>query len=119
MSLFSRREALDESLKLRFVLPVVLENAFTIFIGLAVSQVVSTISGSALAAIGMATSVVAVPTGFLGMIGTGAGILVSRHVGAREYKEAAEATEQATLLSVVVTTVVMTACLLGRNPCCA
>lgn len=116
MLMFSRREALDESLKLRFVLPVILETAFTIFIGLAVSQVVSTISGSALAAIGMATSVVAVPTGFLGMIGTGAGILVSRHVGAKEYKEAAEATEQATLLSVVVTTVVMAACLFGAEP---
>ena len=116
MLLFTRRKALDESLSFRFVLPVVLENAFTIFIGLAVSQVVSTISASALAAIGMATSLVAVPTGFLGMIGTGAGIMVARHVGAGEYKEAAEATEQATLLSMVVTTLVMIACLVGAEP---
>ena len=43
----------DESLSFRFTLPVVAENVLTIFIGLLFSRIISSISASALAAIGM------------------------------------------------------------------
>ena len=47
-----RLGALAHSPTLRFTLPVMLENTLTIFIGLVFSRIISTISGSALAAIG-------------------------------------------------------------------
>ena len=48
-----RGEVLDESLSLHFMLPIIGENVFTIGIGLVFSGLISSISGSALAAIGL------------------------------------------------------------------
>ena len=80
----SRRTVLDTSLSLRFMLPVIAENVFTIGIGLVFSRFISTISGSALAAIGLANNVQAVLHGLFGIMITGTAVLVARHVGASD-----------------------------------
>lgn len=77
-----RLGALVHSPTLRFTLPVMLENTLTIFIGLVFSRIISTISGSALAAIGMANTVMAVIFSLFSMVTTGAAVLVSRQIGA-------------------------------------
>lgn len=101
-----RGEVLDESLSLHFMLPIIGENVFNIIIGLIYSRFISTISGSALAAIGLANNVQSVLFGFFGIFVTGAAVLVARHVGAGNGKDAAETVEQAILLTLAVTAAV-------------
>ncbi len=110
-----RGEVLDESLSLRFMLPVIGENVFTILIGLVFSRFISTISTSALAAIGLANNVQAVLYGLFGMVVTGAAVLVARHVGAGSGKEAADTVEQTVFLTLVSTVAVALACILGAD----
>ena len=98
-----RGEVMDESLSLHFMLPIIGENVFNIAIGLVYSRFISTISGSALAAIGLANNVQAVLFGFFGIFITGTAVLVARHVGAGNGKEAAETVEQSVFLTLVVT----------------
>ena len=64
----------DESLSFRFTLPVVAENVLTIFIGLLFSRIISTISASALAAIGMSNTVMAVVSALFSVVTTGAAV---------------------------------------------
>ena len=94
-----RLGALAHSPTLRFTLPVMLENTLTIFIGLVFSRIISTISGSALAAIGMANTVMAVIFSLFSMVTTGAAVLVSRQIGAGEGAAAADTIEQGGFLS--------------------
>ncbi len=108
-------EAMDESLSLRFMLPVIGENVFTIVIGLVFSRFISTISGSALAAIGLANNVMAVVFALFSMVTTGAAVLVARHVGAGNGKDAADTIEQATFLTLVTTMAVMLLTILSAD----
>lgn len=110
-----RSEVLDESLSLHFMLPVIGENVFTIGIGLLISRIVSTISGSALAAIGLANNVMAVVFALFSMVTTGAAVLVARHIGAGNSKEAAETIEQTTLLTLVTTVTITLACIVSAG----
>ncbi len=96
-----RLRALDENLSLRFVVPVIMENCLTIFIGMAISMVISGISASALAAIGMANTIVTVISALFSVITSSVSILVSRQVGAGENSDAADSIEQSTFLSLV------------------
>lgn len=99
MSRLPRLRALDENLSLRFVVPVILENCLTIFIGMAVSMVISGISPSALAAIGMANTIVTVIVAFFSVITSSVSILVARQVGAGENEDAADSIEQSTFIA--------------------
>ena len=107
---------LDESLTVKFVLPVIMENSLTIFIGLAISQIISTISSSALAAIGMANTIMTVVSAFFSMVTTGTSIMVARQIGARENQEAAESIEQSTFMSAVATILIMIVCITFASP---
>ena len=71
----------------RFMLPVMLENIFSIFISMAFSQIISGISGSALAAIGMANTIMNVIYGAFAVVITGGAVLISRHIGAGERQQ--------------------------------
>jgi Na+-driven multidrug efflux pump len=62
---------MDENLTARFVVPVVMENVFAVFINMAISGVISTISASALAAISMANSIMSVVSALFSMVTTG------------------------------------------------
>ncbi len=95
------------SQNLRFTIPVILENTLTIFIGLVFSRIISTISSSALAAIGSANIVQTFINAIFGMLTTGTSVLVSRQIGAKENKDAAETLEQAMLFGVVTTVLMM------------
>lgn len=106
-----RLSRLDKNPTLRFTLPVMLENTLTIFIGLVFSRIISTISGSALAAIGMANTVMAVVFSAFTMVTTGAAVLVSRQIGAGDGPAAADSIEQGTFLSLVFSCAVTALCL--------
>ena len=106
----SRWGQLDSSLSVRFVLPVIWENTLTIVVGLLFSRVISGISASALAAIGMSNTVMTVAFAVFSMVTTGASVLVSRHIGAQESREAANTVEQTILLSLVSSSVVTLLC---------
>lgn len=97
---------LDASLSHRFILPVIGENLLTILIGLVFSGIISVISASALAAIGMANTVMAVVFSVFSMVITGASVLVSRQIGAHENAEAAQTIEQSTLMAAICTCVI-------------
>ncbi len=116
MSRLPRLRELDDSLTMKFVVPVIMENSLTIFIGLAISQIISTISSSALAAIGMANNIMTVVSAVFSMVTTGTSILVARQVGARENQDAADSIEQSTFLSSVTTILITIVCILFASP---
>ncbi len=113
---FFKYKPLDENLTSRFVVPVILENTFTTFIGLVISQVVSTISASALVAVGMASSVMGIVSALFNMVTTGTSILVARQVGAEEYKDAADTVEQATFMGLFSVLAFMVIGVLAAGP---
>ena len=106
----------DESLSFRFTLPVVAENVLTIFIGLLFSRIISTISASALAAIGMSNTVMAVVSALFSVATTGAAVLVSRQIGAQDGLGAAETIEQSLFLALVSSLALTALCMLTAQP---
>ena len=107
---------MDENLTARFVVPVVMENVFAVFINMAISGVISSISASALAAISMANSIMSVVSALFSMVTTGSSVLIARQVGAGEYEDAAESIEQSTLMSLVTTITIMVLSILLATP---
>lgn len=96
----------DSLLSLRFTLPVIIENTATIFIGLILSRIFSGISASAMAAIGMSNTVVTVVSSFFSIVSGSTAVIVSRHIGAGEGKEAGDIISQSILLSVLLSTAI-------------
>ena len=111
-----RLSQLDENLTAKFVIPVALENCFTVFITMAISGVVSTISASALAAIAMSNSIMGVVSALFSVVTIGGGVLVSRHFGAKEYREAAASIEQSTFLSLIATVTIAVLSMVLASP---
>ena len=106
----------DKHASLRFVLPVIGENMLTISIGLVFSQIISGISASALAAIGMANTVQNLVFALFSMVTTGASVLVARRIGEGDYQDASKTIEQASLLSVVFSTTIAALCIAFAQP---
>lgn len=113
---FPKFRELDESLTRKFVVPVIMENSLTIFFALIISQINSTISSSALAAIGMANTIFTVISAIFSMVTTGSSILVSRQVGAGENQDAADTIEQSVFLSMFVGILIMILCIVFASP---
>ena len=111
-----RLSQLDENLTAKFVVPVALENCFTVFITMAISSVVSTISASALAAIAMSNSIMGVVSALFSVVTIGGGVMVSRHFGAKEYADAAESIEQSTFLSLIATITIAVLAIVLASP---
>lgn len=112
----ARRTPTDSALSMRFILPVIGENLLTITIGLVFSQIISGISSSALAAIGMANTVQNFVFALFSMITTGASVLVARRIGEGRGVEAAGVVEQASFLSVAFSAAVAALCFLFASP---
>lgn len=98
----------DSLLSIRFTVPIIIENTATIFIGLVLSGIYSGISASAMAAIGMANTVVTVVSSFFSIVSGSTAVIVSRHIGAGEGKEAGEVVSQSITLSALLS-IAMTA----------
>jgi len=96
----------------RFMLPVMLENIFSIFISMAFSRIISGISGSALAAIGMANTIMNVIYGAFAVVITGGAVLISRHIGAGDRKQAASTTGQAINFAAISSIAVTLLCII-------
>ena len=95
------RKNSDSLLSLRFTLPIIIESVFGIFISLIISGIISGISPSAMAAIGMSNTVMTVIFAFFSIVIGSAAVIVSRHIGAGEGKQAGEVVGQTILLSVL------------------
>lgn len=100
----------------RFMLPVMMENIFSIAISMAFSQIISRISGSALAAIGMANTIMNVIYGAFAVVITGGAVLISRHIGAGDSKQAADTTGQAIMVAAVSSVAVTLLCIITSRP---
>ncbi len=106
MNIFKKMEVLDSAMSSRFVLPVIAENMFTIATTMITTQVISTISSSALAAIGMANTVWNVIVALFSVVTTGTVLLVARQIGAEDREAAADTIEQSILLSISVSAMI-------------
>ena len=91
----------DSLLSFRFTLPIIIESIFGVFISLVISGIISGISPSAMAAIGMSNTVMAVIFAFFSIVIGSSAVFVSRHIGAGEGKEAGDVICQTLLLSVL------------------
>lgn len=107
-----RMEAEKSAVSRNFVLPVILENMVTLGVGLLFSQVISTISESALAATGMANTILAMVFAAFAVVITGSSVVVSRQTGEGDLRGAAETVERtggvSLLLSVGAAAVLIT-----------
>lgn len=112
----SETEVLRVNLSYRFILPVVGENLLTILIGLVFSSIISVISASALAAIGMANTVMALVVSVFSVVTIGASALVSRQVGAHENHQAAQTVEQSTMLGLALSVLITAAAMALAGP---
>ncbi|MBP3705116.1 MAG: MATE family efflux transporter [Clostridia bacterium] len=97
----------DSLLSLRFTLPIIIETLFGIFINLIISGIISGISPSAMAATGMSNTVMTVIFAFFSIVIGSSAVIVSRHIGAGEGKEAGEVISQTLLLSIVFSVTIM------------
>jgi len=88
---------------MRFVLPVILETVVTMATGLVFSQIVSTVSESALAATGLSNTIMDVLIGVCALLSTGSAVIISQQIGARAYADAAKAVEKTTALTLLIT----------------
>ena len=101
---------------LRFTIPVIIENTLTIFIGLIFSRIISTISSSALAAIGSANIVQTFINAVFGILTGSTPVLVAQQIGAKQNKDAADTIEQAILFGLVTTLLFMVLTLTLATP---
>lgn len=102
----SRHNDSDSILSLRFTLPIIIENIFGIFISMIISGIISGISPSAMAATGMANTVMTVVFAFFSIVIGSSAVIVSRHIGAGEGQAAGEVISQTILLSVVFSVII-------------
>ena len=79
-------EKANEDLSLRFILPVTVENLILVLSGFIFASVISTVSESALSAIGMADSVLAVVLSFFAILSVGSSVITARFIGANDRK---------------------------------
>ena len=105
-----RVSKLDVAMSARFVVPVVGENVFTIVVGLVFSRIISTISPSALAAIGISNSIMTVINALFSMVTTGSAVLIARQIGAADRQGAGDTVEQSVFLSIWVSLLFTAVC---------
>ena len=86
----------------RFAFPVILENIFTVFIGLVFSSILGKISLSSLAAAGTGNQVISCVTAFFCIVSTGASIMVALNTGKGDRKKTSEIVEHAVFLTPIV-----------------
>ncbi len=109
-------ERADSLLSLQFTLPIIAENVLTIFIGLIITRLISGISSSAMAATGMSNTVFTVISAFFAIVSGSSAVLVSRHIGAGEGKEAGDLIAQSILLSAVLGIAITAVCIIFSTP---
>ena len=100
----------------RFALPVILENIFTVSIGLVFSSILGKISPSSLAAAGTGNQVISCVTAFFCIVSTGASILTALNTGKGDRKQTTEIVEHAVFLSPIVSVFVMILLLIASSP---
>lgn len=96
----------------RFAFPVILENIFTVLIGLVFSSILGKISASSLAAAGTGNQVISCVTAFFYIVSTGASIMAALNTGSGDRRKTSEIVEHAIFLtpivSILVTAVLLT-----------
>ncbi|MEA4823978.1 MAG: MATE family efflux transporter [Clostridiaceae bacterium] len=98
-----------------FVVPVILENMVTLAVGLVFSQIISTISESALAATGMANTVMAVAFAAFAIVITGSAVVVSRQTGEGDLCGAGDTIERTGGVSLLISIAATVALIAGSS----
>ncbi len=100
----------------RFAFPVILENIFTVFIGLVFSSVLGKISASSLAAAGTGNQVISCVTAFFCIVSTGASIMAALSTGKGDRKKTSEVVEHTVFLTPIVSVFVTVVLLIVSEP---
>ncbi len=100
----------------RFAFPVILENIFTVLIGLVFSAILGKISASSLAAAGTGNQVISCVTAFFCIVSTGASIMAAINTGKGDRKKTSEIVEHAVFLSPIVSISVTAVLLIVSKP---
>ncbi|MBQ6716556.1 MAG: MATE family efflux transporter [Clostridia bacterium] len=109
--------ASDKSISgFRFAFPVILENIFTVVIGLVFSAILGKISVSSLAAAGTGNQVISCVTAFFAIVSTGASILTALNTGKGDRRRTSEIVEHAVFLSPIVSVVMTVLLLIVSSP---
>ena len=108
--LFSNRQLL------RLIVPLVIEQALNILVGLADGVMVSSAGEAAISGVSLVDMINAVVlTLFMGLA-TGGAVVTSQYLGARRYRDAQESVGQLTLMAVVIGTLFGALCLILARP---
>ena len=108
--LFSNRQLL------RLILPLVIEQALNILVGLADGVMVSTAGEAAISGVSLVDMInTVVLTLFLGLA-TGGAVVTSQYLGARKYHDAQKSVGQLTLMAAVIGTAFGALCLILARP---
>jgi len=99
-----------------FTAPVIFENIATVSIGLVFSSIIGGISVSALAAVGLVTSVMNALTALSAFITTGSAVITARLVGEGNRRETTTAVEQAMFLAFLFSLALTAVCELTSQP---
>lgn len=102
--------------QLIFTAPVIFENIATVFIGLVFSSIIGGISVSALAAVGLVTSVMNALGALSAFLTTGSAVITARLVGEGNRRETTVAVEQALLLAIFFSLVLTAICEVTSSP---
>lgn len=100
----------------RFALPVILENIFTVTIGLVFSAILGRISASSLAAAGTGNQVISCVTAFFYIVSTGASILTALNTGKGDRQQTNKIVAHAVFLAPIVSALVTAVLLLISAP---
>lgn len=92
----------EKRMVFRFAVPVILENIFTVFIGLVFSSILGKISASSLAAAGTGNQVISCVTAFFCIVTTGTTVLTAINTGKGDRMKTSEIVRHAVVLSPVV-----------------
>ena len=101
---------------IRFAIPVAVENLLTQIISMLIPALIGGISGSALAAVGMANQTVSMYTSVFSLMSTGGAVLLARSIGAGDYRESSLIAEQNLLLTLLVSLLLAVASFAAASP---
>lgn len=99
---------------LRFALPVILENIFTVFVGLITSAILGNISSSSLASAATGNQVISCITSFFFIVSTGASVMSALLTGKGDKMQTSRVVEHAVFLAPIVS-IGMTALLVALS----
>ena len=99
----------------KLIIPLVLEQFLTIFVGLADSIMVASVGEAAVSAVSLVDTVMVLIINTFGALATGGAIVAGQALGRQDKKEGCHATEQLLMICVVSSTIIMALVYIFKN----